>query len=100
MPFKKGQSGNPNGKPKGSKGKKTEQWEAIGESITGKHAESFNQFMDELWQGDNVKKMDAAELYLKTLEYFKPKQARVESIHSGDVSVSSLIFEDAKKDTD
>lgn len=100
MPFKKGQSGNPNGKPKGAKGKKTEQWEAIGESITGKHAEKFNAFMDELWEGDNVKKMDAADLYLKTLEYFKPKQARVESIHSGDVSVSSLLFEDAKKDTD
>ena len=39
MPFKKGQSGNVKGKPKGAKGKKTEQWEAIGESITGKHAE-------------------------------------------------------------
>ena len=96
MPFKKGHTGH----RKGAKGKRTEQWEAIGESLTGKHAESFNQFMDELWEGDNAKKMNAAELYLKTLEYFKPKKARVESIHSGDVSVSSLLFEDAKKDTD
>ena len=57
--------------------------------------------MDELWQGDNVKKRwMQLNLYLKTLEYFKPKQARVESIHSGDVSVSSLLFEDAEKNTD
>ncbi|MFY0653313.1 MAG: hypothetical protein JXQ96_14820 [Cyclobacteriaceae bacterium] len=96
MPFKKGHKGH----RKGAKGKKTEQWEAIGEAISGRHAENFNDFMDELWEGDFTKKSEAAELYLKTLEYFKPKQARVESIHSGDVSVSSLVFEDAKKDTD
>ncbi len=28
MPFEKGKSGNPNGKPPGAKGQKTLQWEA------------------------------------------------------------------------
>ena len=35
MPFEKGKSGNPNGKPIGAKGQKTLQWEALGEAITG-----------------------------------------------------------------
>lgn len=87
MTFIKGQSGNPKGKPKGAKGKKTEQWEAIGEAISGKHAESFNAFMDELWEGGQDKKLQAAELYLKTVEYFKPKQARVETVQENEVVI-------------
>ena len=100
MAFKKGESGNPKGKPKGAKGKKTEQWEAIGEAISGKHAEAFNDFMDELWSGGQDKKLQAADLYLKTVEYFKPKQARVESIVTADVSLTSIKFEDAKDSKD
>jgi len=45
MPFEKGKSGNPNGKPLGAKGQKTLQWEALGESITGQQAEQFNAFI-------------------------------------------------------
>lgn len=101
MPFKKGQSGNPKGKPKGAKGKKTEQWEAIGEAISGKHAEAFNSLMDELWtSASRDNKLLAADLYLKTLEYFKPKQARVETQISGDLSVNSIVFEDAEDSKD
>jgi len=100
MPFKKGQSGNIKGKPKGAKGVKTKQWEAIGEAISGEHAEKFNEYMNKLWGGTMKDQASAAELYLKTVEYFKPKQARVESVISGDLSVSSIKFEDAKKDED
>jgi hypothetical protein len=83
MPFEKGKSGNPNGKPIGAKGQKTLQWEALGESITGHQAEQFNAFLDKLWNSRNDEdKMIASELYLKTLEYFKPKQAR--TVHAGD----------------
>jgi len=42
MPFEKGQSGNPNGKPKGAKSEKTKQWEELHESIVGVHADKFN----------------------------------------------------------
>jgi hypothetical protein len=95
MGLPKGRTNNPKGKPKGAKGKKTAQWEAIGEDISGKHAESFNAFMDELWAGGQDKKLQAAELYLKTVEYFKPKQARVETIIEGDLNISGIKFEDA-----
>ena len=80
MPFKKGKSGNLKGKPKGVKAKKTLEWEALGESITTKQAGKFNKFLDNLWEQDQLK---AADLFLQTLEYFKPKQARTEIKQEG-----------------
>ena len=53
MSFKKGESGNPNGRPHGAKSEKTKQWEALGESITGQQAEKFNDFLDKLWNSRN-----------------------------------------------
>lgn len=92
MPFEKGKSGNPNGKPIGAKGQKTLQWEALGESITGQQAEKFNEFLDKLWSSRNDEdKMIASELYLKTLEYFKPKQARQTIVGEADSPVQIII---------
>lgn len=71
--FVKGNSG----KPKGAKSLRLKQWDALGESIIGQQAEEFNNFLNELWNEPSTdKKMAAAELYLKTLEYFKPKLTR------------------------
>ena len=53
MSFKKGESGNPNGRPHGAKSEKTKQWESLGESITGHQAEQFNAFLDKLWNSRN-----------------------------------------------
>lgn len=64
------------GKPKGAKSERLKQWDELGESITGMQSEKFNNFLNELWEGPKEKKMAAAELYLKTLEYFKPKLSR------------------------
>jgi hypothetical protein len=92
MPFEKGKSGNPAGKPKGAKGEKTLQWEALGESITGQQAENFNNFMNKLWNSrDDEDKLMASELYLKTLEYFKPKQARNTIVGDSDSPVHIII---------
>ena len=92
MSFKKGESGNPNGRPHGAKSEKTKQWEALGESITGQQAEKFNDFLDKLWNSRNDEdKMIASELYLKTLEYFKPKQARQTIVGEGDSPVQIII---------
>ncbi len=65
------------GKPRGAKSMRLKQWDALGESIIGQQAEEFNTYLNELWESDiATNKMAAAELYLKTLEYFKPKLSR------------------------
>ena len=69
MPFKKGRK-KTGGKQKGSKNKKTLVWKALSESITGGQAEKFQEFMDELWDRDKQDRMKAAELFLKTLDFF------------------------------
>jgi len=92
MAFKKGESGNPNGRPHGAKSEKTLQWEALGESITGQQAEQFNAFLNKLWASrQDEDKMIASELYLKTLEYFKPKQARNTIVGDADAPVQIII---------
>jgi len=92
MGLPKGQTNNASGRPVGSKNKRTEQWEALGESITGQQAEQFNDFMNKLWGSRNDEdKMIASELYLKTLEYFKPKQARNTIVGDADAPVQIII---------
>jgi hypothetical protein len=78
-------------KPVGAKSEKVKQWEALGDSIIGHQAEQFNAFLDKLWNSRNDEdKMIASELYLKTLEYFKPKQAR--TVHAGDTDAPVNII--------
>ncbi|MEQ8520257.1 MAG: hypothetical protein RID05_07600 [Cytophagales bacterium] len=67
-----GNINNPNGRPKGSKNKKTKQWEVLQESILERHTQKFNETLDSL-EG-----MDFIETYLKVLSYFKPKMKAVE----------------------
>jgi hypothetical protein len=82
--------GNP-GKPKGATHERTRQWEALADSIIGEQADRFRAFLNELWESDDIKdKMRASELYLQTLEYFKPKQARV--THAGDADAPVQII--------
>lgn len=74
------------GRPKGTKNERTKQWEALADSICGEQADMFSKYIKKLWESDNEKKQAlAADLYLKTVEYFKPKQSRVES----DVKIES-----------
>lgn len=72
MGFKKG---NP-GKPKGAKSVKTTQWEALVETLEGDQAENFRKFMGSLWNGTKEDKTSAANLYLRILEFHKPKIQR------------------------
>lgn len=75
MPFKKGQSGNPNGKPKGAKGK-----------VSSKARELFVQVMEgEMENIQNslaILRENSDEKYLKALSammpYFMPKQTETE----------------------
>ena len=71
MPFKKGQSGNPEGRKKGTLTKKRNEWEAMGEALTGPwtdyiKAEGF-RMMEE---GDFDK---FYPIYREMVNYFRPK---------------------------
>ena len=89
--FKKGESGNPAGKPVGAISKKTREWEALGEAITSMHSERYNQLLQDLWNSDDIDdQLKAAELYHKTLEYFKPKLNR--TTLAGDLDEPLIMF--------
>ncbi len=93
MPFKKGNKG----RPVGSKNIKTIQWEALSDSIVELHTSEFNEYLISLWNGDDKQKELACNYFLKVLEYFKPKQARIESIILDEqLTISHIIFTDAK----
>ncbi len=89
MPFQKGNSG----RPKGSKGKKTVAWEALAESITGNDADKFRKHMDHLWETSPDK---AAELFLKTLDFFKPKMSRVMGVVDTEMIIEVRHVESVK----
>jgi len=91
MPFKPGQSGNAKGKPVGAKSEKTKQWEELANSIVNEQSEQFNQFLLSLWNGNKQDKAMASDLYLKTLEYFKPRQARTEVKQEGVQQMEIII---------
>jgi len=83
MPVRKGHTNNPKGRTPGTKNERTKQWEALGEAITGCHAEAFNKVVNRfLNSSDPDKQRDGCNLYLQACEYFKPKQAR--TVHAGE----------------
>ena len=69
--------GNP-GRPKGTKNTKTLQWEELGKQITNNNAARFNALLGRLWDSSDINdQVKAAELFLKLVEYFKPKLQRI-----------------------
>lgn len=79
---KKGETNNPKGRTPGTKNKKTLEWEALGDAITGKGAERFMEILDSMDEADFTKN------YLMILEYFKPKQQRSEVKTDGEVTIN------------
>ena len=72
MKFQKGHK-KVGGKVIGSKNERTKQWDILGEAIVTTHTERFNKILDE--SDDETFK----DLFLQSLEYFKPKLARTEN---------------------
>lgn len=87
--------GNP-GRPKGTKNVRTLQWEDLGEMITGHHANRFTELLDELWNsGEVAERMKAADLFLRTLDYFKPKLQRIQGqADNGHAFIPPLVAHD------
>lgn len=68
--------GNP-GRPKGSKNIRTRNWDEVGASIVNDHAGHFADVLENLMASDKLTdQVKGAELFLKAVEFFKPKMKR------------------------
>jgi hypothetical protein len=76
------------------KSNKTEAWEALKESMLGKHARRFDAEMSDL-NGEEFMNM-----YLKTLEYVAPKQQRVETKDMTDPADQVIRIEYIQSESD
>lgn len=81
--FKKGESGNPNGRPVGAVSEKVKMWEALGNYVVSQGAERAMHVLSTMDDEEYLKH------YLTMLEFFKPKQARV--THAGDAKEPVVI---------
>lgn len=89
--FKPGQSGNPNGRPKGSKNKKTEAIREAYQKLTENNLESMSIWLSQVASEDPAKAMD---LMLRLSEYIIPKLARTEMTGSdGEDLFKNIKFE-------
>jgi DNA-binding Lrp family transcriptional regulator len=83
MPFEKGVSGNPNGRPVGAVSDKVRMWNELGEWFVQEGAAKCMRIMNDMEDEEYIKH------YTALLEYFKPKQARV--THAGDEKAPVII---------
>lgn len=88
MPGKKGHTNNPDGRPKGAKGIKNIQWEALGDFMTKEGAEKamrvINRMNDEQY----------LEQYGKLLNYFKPRMSSASIESKSDVYIKLVHPDD------
>jgi len=77
--WKKGESGNPKGKPKGAVSEKTKIWNEVSEWFAGEALELYKTNLLELMISEDAKvKAEAMKRYEALLEYFKPKLSRTD----------------------
>ena len=89
--FKPGQSGNPNGRPKGTKNKSTQQIREAYQLLTEQNLDNMSVWLAQV-ASDSPK--DALDLMLKLSEYIIPKLARQELTGAdGDDLFKSVKFE-------
>lgn len=77
--MRKGRTNNPNGRPVGSRNKKTEQWQVFAEYCLNGGLEKFQEELEKLEGKDYV------SAFISILEFHKPKLARSEMKLEGDL---------------
>lgn len=96
MPFKKGQSGNPAGRPKGAKDKITREARDLFVSIMNGEVKHIEDALDAL-------RSESSEKYLKALSgllpYFMPKQAEL-SVTTDIVATEPSWFDEVMERTE
>lgn len=75
--------GNP-GRPPGTKNVRTVLWEELGKEVMDRNATRFNELMERLWDSaDMGDQLRAADLFLRSAEFFKPKLQRISTPDMG-----------------
>lgn len=92
MPFKKGEVSNPKGKKRGTKNKKTQQWETFNEYILNGGLEKYQEEMDKL------KGKEYIHAFQNQFEYHKPKQSRAEIDQDNSGELIIRIIKDGSND--
>ncbi len=89
--FQPGESGNPNGRPKGAKNKKTEAIREAYQKLTEDNLENMTRWLSQIAADDPAKAMD---MMLRLSEYIIPKLARTELTgNDGDDLFKNIKFE-------
>ena len=86
MPYKKGQSGNPNGRPKGSSNTDTSLVKEVYGQVVNTNLENVNDWIEEV---GNTNPFQAIKLILKMSDYVLPKLSRTE--YTVDSSVTETV---------
>ena len=64
--FKKGTSGNPEGRPVGAIGKKAQQWEQLSNKFTEGYTDKVLSYLDNLWETDQDRAFEAYKSWVMT----------------------------------